>query len=249
MGSGNGGRPPTHASGSRPVQSEFPPSARKPCHGAAYFSAPVAGNLQRWGICPELRALDFVSGPLPVFPMTSPEIEWVRDLLGYVQFDCKAELQLQARRRTSLFKLRVQQDEAVGSTKGFESLRRQAHPPITSLPVCEEQPLSKSHDMRPAEAAYHCSCPAAFHFAHAVADDGISVEAKDVIPDPEVPGTQLLVVSFPEAAPASCRLRQATAAVTPETLCRKFTESWFPIWNRDSSLDSHRHLRVRSFGD
>ena len=181
------------------------------------------------------------------FPMTSPALEWVRDLLGYVQFDCKAELQLQARRRNSLFKLRVQQDEAVGSKKGFESLRRQAHPPITSLPVCEEQPLSKSHDVRPGEAAYHCSCPAAFHFAHAVVDDGLSVEVKAVIPDPDVPGTQLLVVSFPDAAPDSCQLRQETAAVTPATLCRKFTESWFPIWNRDSRVDSTDVFRWTSF--
>ena len=183
------------------------------------------------------------------FFLADPPLEWVQDLYLYVRFDCNAQVRAQVLHRSGVFFLRTRLDELEGSSVGFQQLRRQPYPPIQSLPCTEERALVVAFATSPCCAAYHCSSPQSLQCAEAHLEDGTPAVVRSYVPDPAVEGTLLLEVQFPGDPPAQCKIRQNTAAVTPEHLSQLFTSFWFPIWNRDSKQDSTDVFRWGAFLD
>ena len=209
-----------------------------PPHGQHSLSRQWAAILRANGYPPSFAHWVLQIAHFSVFYLVDPPLEWVRDLATFARFDCDAELHRQARHRLALFKLRTQQDEVSGSAIGFQQLKKRSHPPIQALPVREEQPLSKAHDTSPHSAAYHCSCPQAYHCAQARLATGETVTVCGVLPDPCCAGDFVLEVRFQSEVPEQCTLVQDTTAATPELLCRQFTAHWFPVWNRETKQAS-----------
>ena len=191
--------------------------------------SPPAGQLE---LTRQWAAICRAGGYPPSFPIwilkvahfIEFHVEWVSELLQYARFDCEAEVRTQAKRRVQSFKQRIIQDEVGGSPMGFRQLRRPMHPPVSALPVVERQPLSLAFKVSPGVAAFHCSCPQAFHCAEASLCDGRVAKVLGILPDPDCDGTSLLQLQLEGEPPVAATLQQRTAATTPELLCRQFTD-------------------------
>ena len=103
----------------------------------------------------EWHAICRATGFLPSFPQwllrvahfqafwwDFPPLEWSRDVLAYVRFDCDAVLRQAAKHRAQLAKFSSRWDaKHGGSRKAFASIKAPPNPPFSALPVCETRHL------------------------------------------------------------------------------------------------------------
>ena len=165
------------------------------------------------------------------YPHDHPPLDWLQDLVTYLRFHCAAIVRQQAALRKEAFRLRTRHDEVNGSA------RPQEHPPLQALQVDEVQTLALARTLPGGRACYHCSFPTAFRPLAPAALDGQTVTVEGTMPDEDSSLPRLLVLQCLTDPPAGGQLSQSTAAVTPPELCRKFQDFWYPVWNRDNSVE------------
>ena len=161
-----------------------------------------------------------------------PPDDWLEDVLSFVRFECEAVICQEHTARRKLQAYRCQQDRAQGLQAAYRSVRPDANPPFTAVPV-EEAQTAELHCCAaeswglyrlPAPEFYRCHCSALA--------DAFPAEVGSLVDD-EVFGPRLWVRVPDCPYLTSFCLSQHTEASTPKELHRTFTDYWHPIWNRD----------------
>ena len=161
-----------------------------------------------------------------------PPDDWLEDVLSFVRFECEAVICQEHSARCKLQAYRCQQDAAQGLQAAYRSVRPDANPPFTAVPVSEAQTADLqccAHDSwglyrLPAPEFYQKNCPALA--------DAFPAEVGSLVDD-EVFGPRLWVRVPDRPYMQHFRLCQSTEASTPKELHRSFTDYWHAIWNRD----------------
>ena len=160
------------------------------------------------------------------YPECLPGLDWLRDVMQYVRFDCDALVRQQAKARADTFKYQVQLDQAEGhSRQGYAALRPPPKPAFTEVPVvvaykvvaasgCEAD--CRSYLLQ-GNCAFREGCPAT------LADGDCVIRSAG----------PAQVVLQGSCLPPEGQLSQQTIACTAAELHEAFLDYWGPIWQRD----------------
>ena len=160
-----------------------------------------------------------------VFPAQLPTTDWVDDLAQYLRFDADAMVKQQAKLRTSKFRLAVNLDGAIGSSKaGFAAMRGPAHPPFTEVPheVSFSTRQVRKLDSATAFSVPDSLCPCCPGEATIA---GVSCQVVHVAPsEVHVEGNDL---------PQEGVFHQSFVACNSKELQNAFADFWNQLWRRD----------------
>ena len=210
-------------------------------HRAGTWEPPVCKQLeQEWAaICrargyePSFEIWLLNIAHFECFWWSWPPLDWLSDVCAYVRYDADVLVKSENRRVAQLSAYQSQLDIRTGYLRGhFASLRDPTRPPISAVPVTEEQTATKVRDIGHREALYDLRWAQAYKAAAPATVDGSPVEVRGLhLQEDE---SQLLRLVFPDGAPpTTCCLCQKSEASTGPELHRAFVEFWSPIWLRD----------------
>ena len=162
-----------------------------------------------------------------------PPLDWLSDVCAYVRFDADVLAKSEKRRTAQLAAYQSQLDIKTGYLRGhFASLREPSRPPISAIPVLEQQTATKVRDVGQHEALYDLRWAQAYKAQAPATVDGAPVEVRGL--QLQADESQLLRLVFPDSTPPeTCCLSQQTEASTGPELHRAFVDFWSPIWLRD----------------
>ena len=161
-----------------------------------------------------------------------PPEDWLRDVSDFVRFECDAVIRQEQHQRRLLHAYQAAQDASTGLRQGYRSVRPSENPPFTSVPVEECQPATLDCCAKDGWGLYRVPAPEFFCAGCPAVADGQTVQVGTCQQD-EVFGPRLWLHFNQQPLPMSCKLCQATEAVTARELHRCFTTFWHPLWNRD----------------
>ena len=161
-----------------------------------------------------------------------PPEDWLRDVSDFVRFECDAVIRQEQHQRRLLHAYQAAQDASTGLRQGYRSVRPSENPPFTSVPVEECQPAALDCCAKDGWGLYRVPAPEFFCAGCPAVADGQAVQVGACQQD-EVFGPRLWLHFAQQPLPMSCKLCQATEAVTARELHRCFTNFWHPLWNRD----------------
>ena len=170
------------------------------------------------------------------FPVALPELDWLHDLLQYVQFDCDGLVRQQARLRADTFRQQVQLDIELGSSRqGYRAVRPPAHPPFTEVPVTVQAKVKAQVDSAGTDCWYHLETLACFRPCAPATVNGVACQVQDQ------QGNCVWLTAADAAAPLpveGCLCQSYVACTAPE-LHAAFMDYWGPIWQRDAGPAQH----------
>ncbi|CAE7407308.1 unnamed protein product [Symbiodinium sp. CCMP2592] len=215
------------------------------CKGlvAANSAGTPLSSAQRRQLCQEWTAIGRAAGYTPSFPQwvlqvacfhhfpeCLPDLEWLRDLLQYVRYDCDALVRQQARARADSFKYHVQRwDQAEGhSRKGYTALRPPPKPAFVEVPVTVTCQVVGTDNASEGCRAYRLERPSAFR-------EGSPAQLGDCVCQVKsAEGVKVVLQGL--GLPAAGQLSQTNVACTADELHEAFVAYWGPIWQRDVEL-------------
>ncbi|CAE7340139.1 unnamed protein product [Symbiodinium necroappetens] len=200
-----------------------------PCFGQWLLQ--VAHFVEAYDTCPAAASSEGLPAAQCLFEYLPPD-DWLRDVSDFVRYECDAVIRQEQHQRRLLHSYQAAQDASTGLRQGYRSIRPSENPPFTSVPVEECQHATLDCCAKDGWGLYRVPAPEFFCAGcPAVADDqAVQVGACQ---QDDIFGPRLWLHFAQQPLPMSCKLCQATEAVTARELHRCFTNFWHPLWNRD----------------